>query len=152
LEIIDPRDFLKEMNKWARLFMIQITLIAGISLLVGGIGLMNVMLTTVAERTHEVGLRKALGADSARIQHQFLVESAILSGLGGLSGVVMGLFVSYSLQLLTGGKLVVAVLPGSVVASFFFSLGLGIIFGLYPASKAADQKRNPRNQSYLNHK
>lgn len=137
LELSDPRDYMKEMAKWARLWMLQMILIAGISLLVGGVGLMNVMLTTVAERTHEIGLRKALGASSRMVMHQFLIEAATLSGLGGLLGVGSGVFISYALNLVSGGKILVAIPPLAVFVSFFFSLFLGLVFGLFPASKAA---------------
>jgi putative ABC transport system permease protein len=137
LEIDDPRVYLKEMEKWAGQWMMQMTLIAGVSLLVGGIGLMNVMLTTVAERTHEIGLRKALGANSKAIMNQFLVEAACLSGVGGLSGVTLGVFISYTLNIVSKGKIFIAIWPVSLVTSFVFSLVLGVVFGLFPASKAA---------------
>jgi ABC-type antimicrobial peptide transport system permease subunit len=137
VSLVDSRDDLRETEKWARAWMVQMFIVASISLFVGGIGLMNVMLTTVAERTHEIGLRKALGADSRAILHQFLIESVTLSGVGGLAGVMLGVMMSQAVDVLSKGKISVAVLPASVVLSFGFSLATGILFGLLPASKAA---------------
>lgn len=137
IDIEDPREYLKDVEKWARTWMIQMVLIAGISLLVGGIGLMNVMLTTVAERTHEIGLRKALGANSKMLLNQFIIESVTLSGLGGGIGVFLGFFISHSLQVLSQGKILVEIMPASLIVSFLFSLVIGLIFGVFPASKAS---------------
>ena len=137
LEIHDPRDDEKAIEKWAKLWLLQMTLVSGISLFVGGIGLMNVMLTTVAERTHEIGLRKALGADSRAVLMQFLIESATLSTVGGLIGVLLGVFLSYGAEVLSKGKLFVSVPPLAIVGSVAFSVLTGILFGLYPASNAA---------------
>ncbi len=137
LELIDPRDMYREAFERSRSLMIQMILIACISLMVGGIGLMNVMLTSVAERTHEIGLRKALGASSRVILHQFLIESMTLSGVGGLSGVFLGTMVSYSLGVLSHGKIYVSIPFVALVVSFVFSSVIGLVFGLFPASKAA---------------
>ena len=117
--------------------MWQMILIAAISLLVGGIGLMNVLLATVAERTHEIGLRKAVGASSRMLLSQFLVEAATLSGLGGFGGVFVGILLAYGISYLSKGTFLVAVMPVSLVVSFLFSVMVGLIFGLFPASKAA---------------
>lgn len=135
--ITDIRDTMKDTEKWARTWLLQTALIASISLLVGGIGLMNVMLTTVAERTHEIGLRKALGADSEAVLHQFLIESVTLSGLGGLGGMLIGVICSLAIPILTKGKILSDIMPLSLVISLVFSLLTGLIFGLFPASKAA---------------
>ncbi len=106
--------------------------IAGISLLVGGIGIMNIMLVTVSERTREIGIRKAIGAPRSSILLQFLVESAMVCGLGGVLGILMGL-----LGTLIAGKLILRLVlfPDPVLATgaFLFSVVLGIAFGMYPA-------------------
>ncbi|TMK43401.1 MAG: FtsX-like permease family protein, partial [Actinobacteria bacterium] len=100
---------------------------------VGGIGVMNIMLVTVTERTREIGIRKALGAQKSDILGQFLVEATLLAALGGLLGVAFGVSVS-SLHL---GKLQPVVSPAAVVVSFGVSALVGVFFGLYPASRAA---------------
>lgn len=138
LEVVDPSTYLKDLDKWAKTFMIQVVLISGISLLVGGVGLMNVMLITVAERTKEIGLRKALGATSQAILKQFLVESALLSGLGGFIGVLLGYLASRSIEIISGGKIPSTVVPLFACGSVLFAVVLGIFAGLYPASKAAN--------------
>jgi putative ABC transport system permease protein len=114
--------------------------IAAISLVVGGIGIMNIMLVTVTERTREIGIRKAVGARRKAILKQFLIESTVLAGLGGLAGVVVGVGLSLA------GKSVGASFGqfappelsiGSVVLAFTVSLGIGLFFGAYPANRAA---------------
>lgn len=110
--------------------------IAGISLLVGGIGIMNIMLVTVSERTKEIGIRKAIGASRSSILCQFLVESALVCLLGGLLGIALGIFGT-----LIAGKIILnmALIPSvslSLGASLF-SVLLGIVFGMYPAVKAS---------------
>lgn len=137
LDIRDPRDDEKAIEKWAKVWLIQMTLISSISLFVGGIGLMNVMLTTVAERTHEIGLRKALGADSRAVLNQFLIESATLSTVGGVIGVLVGVLLSYGAKVVSKGSMEVSIPPLIVVGSVIFSIVIGILFGLYPASNAA---------------
>ncbi len=137
VELSDSKDFLQASENWSRSWLIQMTLIASISLIVGGVGLMNVMLTTVAERTHEIGLRMALGADSRAILHQFMTESVVLSGLGGLLGILLGVLISNTLTIVSKGRILVSIVPLSLIVSFGFSLVIGLIFGLFPASKAA---------------
>ncbi|MBC7323536.1 MAG: FtsX-like permease family protein, partial [Acetomicrobium sp.] len=109
--------------------------IASVSLLVGGIGIMNVMLVSVTERTREIGIRMAVGATSKDIMLQFLAESGMLSMTGGAVGVFLGALLSYVLSQAFNWQTVV--LPGSVALSFGFSALVGIVFGLYPAYKAS---------------
>ena len=109
--------------------------IAAISLVVGGIGIMNIMLVSVTERTREIGIRKALGARTKDIMIQFLTESAILSACGGIIGIIIGVSV-----VSLGGTLLgisVVIKPTVIVLAVTFSAVVGIFFGLYPASKAA---------------
>ena len=110
--------------------------IASIALLVGGIGIMNMMLVSVTERTSEIGLRKALGARPRSIQVQFLMESIILSLLGGLIGVVLGLMVSMLLASLMDIAFVLS--PGAIALGVGFSLAVGVVFGWAPARKASN--------------
>jgi len=109
--------------------------IAAISLLVGGIGIMNIMLVSVTERTKEIGLRKAVGAFPRDILMQFLVESIVVSILGGLAGILLGAAITFTLSKVTGWATSVSI--DSIALSFLFSAGIGIIFGIYPARKAA---------------
>jgi len=109
--------------------------IAAISLLVGGIGIMNIMLVSVLERTREIGIRMAIGAKRSSILFQFLVESVIVSGLGGIIGVLIGYLGSWALQ--STAKMPMVVSPSVAALAFVFSATVGIVFGLYPANKAS---------------
>jgi len=113
--------------------------IAAISLLVGGIGIMNIMLVSVTERTREIGIRKALGARNQHILSQFLLESLSLSSFGGFIGIIFGCVATYFLAQFGGWPMVISVFP--IIAAFGFALFIGVFFGLYPAMKAA--KMNP---------
>ncbi|HEX8282770.1 MAG TPA: ABC transporter permease [Pyrinomonadaceae bacterium] len=109
--------------------------IAGVSLLVGGIGIMNIMLVSVTERTREIGIRMAIGARSSAVRTQFLIESIVLSLTGGFAGIVLGVLASVGVPLLLGWPTLVS--TASIVGSALFSAAVGIFFGYYPARKAA---------------
>ncbi len=113
--------------------------IAAISLVVGGIGIMNIMLVSVTERTKEIGIRKALGATYEMIVVQFLIEAVTISIAGGLIGILLGVILAKIIPLIVGMNTVITATP--IVGSFLFSVAIGLIFGLYPAQKAA--KLNP---------
>ena len=109
--------------------------IAAISLLVGGIGIMNIMLVSVTERTREIGLRKAVGACRRDILTQFLLEAVVVSAVGGLAGILLGVVATLGMGLLAGWA--TAISPLHALAAFLFSAGIGVAFGFYPARKAA---------------
>lgn len=115
---------------------IMLGAIAGISLLVGGIGIMNIMLVSVTERTREIGIRKALGAKNRNIMWQFIVESVILSVAGGLIGIALGIGAAKAVTFLAKWTTLIS-LP-AILISFFFAMGVGLFFGVYPAYKAAN--------------
>jgi macrolide transport system ATP-binding/permease protein len=119
----------------SRTLSLLLAVIAAISLFVGGIGIMNIMLVTVTERTREIGLRKALGARPRDIQTQFLTEALVISLAGGIIGLLLGAGVSFALSRFAGWA--VGVSGPSVALAFFFSVGVGILFGFWPARKAA---------------
>ncbi|MGH7249165.1 MAG: ABC transporter permease, partial [Pseudomonadota bacterium] len=109
--------------------------VASISLLVGGIGIMNIMLVSVTERTREIGIRMALGARRIHILLQFLIESALLSILGGLAGAVLGIVASKVLSALASWPTLIS--TTAVVGGFLFAAAVGVFFGYYPARKAS---------------
>lgn len=112
-----------------------ISFVAAISLLVGGIGVMNIMLVSVTERTREIGIRKALGARTASVLLQFLAEAGIITLLGGIIGIILGILGGYGVGAIV--NLTPSVSVGTVIAASLFSCGVGIFFGIYPARKAA---------------
>ena len=135
-----------ELDAMMSSFQLMMTAVASISLLVGGIGIMNMMLTNVTERIREIGLRKALGARSSDITKQFLLESVCLCVVGGVIGIVVGYLGSFALTGLAGGMLDVggesaAIVPVIDVQSVLMATGIcvliGILFGYYPARRAA---------------
>jgi putative ABC transport system permease protein len=142
-DIHSQEDFLNAMNRTVWTFRFMLGGIAAVSLLVGGIGIMNIMLVTVTERTREIGLRKAIGATRREILWQFLIESVTISLAGGAIGAVSGIGLALAL-----GKLVARAMPGqadwgavispvAILTAFLFAVAVGVFFGLYPARKAA---------------
>jgi putative ABC transport system permease protein len=113
-------------------------LVSVISLVVGGIGVMNIMLVSVTERTREIGIRKSIGAKTGAIMMQFLSEAAILTLLGGIIGIILGIVLAYIICTAIGFKVIVT--PTSVIGAALFSVLIGLFFGLYPARKAAKMK------------
>ncbi len=133
--ILNQSDIVSAASSVTGTFTILLASIAGISLLVGGIGIMNMMLTTVTERTREIGLRQAIGAEKGIIVLQFLGESILLTVLGGIIGILLGYGISRLITLLSGTTTVVQ--WTSVAMAFGVSAGIGLVFGYYPARRAA---------------
>ena len=133
--VMSQSDTLETLNTVTQTLTIFLGAIAGISLLVGGIGIMNIMLVSVTERTKEIGLRKAVGATKNQILMQFLIETVTLSLLGGLIGILLG--VGIALAFSVTGLINSVITLDSILLAFFFALAIGIFFGLYPAFRAA---------------
>jgi putative ABC transport system permease protein len=131
----DPRQFFNVRQAATQIFAYLLASIASISLIVGGIGIMNIMLVTVTERTREIGIRKALGATRFNILMQFLIEAMVLCLIGGLVGVLLGVGISYAMNEIIGWQTFVS--PLAIGIAFAFSAGIGLFFGIWPASKAA---------------
>ncbi len=134
-EVVVPLELLARAEETKRIFNIVLGSIAGISLLVGGIGIMNVMLATVTERTREIGIRRALGAKRRHIVLQFLVETVVLSVGGGLAGIALGLLIPVVVE--RYADLTTIVTPEAPILAFGISVSIGLLFGLYPAWRAA---------------
>jgi len=133
--VFNMADLQATISATTQTFGLLIGIIAGISLLVGGIGIMNIMLVSVSERTREIGLRKAIGATNTAILSQFLIEASALSLAGGIIGVLIGVAASLILAKVADWALLVS--TGSVLLSILFSAGVGVAFGFWPARKAA---------------
>ncbi|MBU6431079.1 ABC transporter permease [Patescibacteria group bacterium] len=133
--IVSQADILGALTQVTNTFTIFLAAVAGISLIVGGIGIMNMMLTTVTERTREIGLRKAIGAKKKDISMQFLAEAVMLTFIGGIVGVFLGWIVSIAVSNFVGIATTVSI--SSVILAFGVSAAIGIIFGYYPARRAA---------------
>ena len=134
--ITATQEILDEMNDIINMLKIALVLIAGISLLVGGIGIMNIMLVSVTERTKEIGIRKSLGAKEKHIKQQFVIEAGTISGMGGIIGILFGGAVAF----LIGKLMDMSIVPSvtAIVISFSVSVGIGVIFGFLPAKNAAN--------------
>ncbi len=137
--IIDQKELMETLDEALGTMTAMLGGIAGISLLVAGIGIMNIMLVSVTERTREIGIRKAIGARRRHILTQFLIESAVISTLGGLLGILLGVWLGSALGNLLG--ITAAADMGTIIFAFVFSLAMGLFFGYYPANKAS--KLNP---------
>jgi len=135
-EIIVPFELLQRAERTKQIFNIVLGSIAAISLLVGGIGIMNIMLASVTERTREIGIRRALGAKRRDIIIQFLVETVMLSGAGGLLGMALGISIPYVVSHFAG--MVTIITAWSPILAFSISGLVGIVFGIYPAFRAAN--------------
>jgi putative ABC transport system permease protein len=128
-------DIAEAANETSRTMTILLACIAGVSLLVGGIGIMNIMLVSVTERTREIGIRMAIGARSSAVRSQFLIESIVLSLTGGTVGILLGIGLSLAIPAMLGWPTLVSMM--AIVGSVIFSAAVGIFFGYYPARKAA---------------
>lgn len=135
-ESLVPLEILKQSQKTQQLFNLVMALIAGISLLVGGIGIMNIMLASVNERTREIGVRRAMGASKKDIIVQFLTEAILISFSGGMLGIVAGIALSFGIASYTGWTTVIPI--RAVLMAFLVSVSVGVIFGAFPAFKAAE--------------
>ena len=152
--VVVPKELLRQAELMRMMFNLLLILIAGISLIVGGIGIMNIMLATVTERTREIGVRRALGAKRGDIIRQFLIESVVLTSVGGGLGVAIGFLVKPTVSLVRSTllrffpdtmsalpptilQLEPRIAPWSIVASLAIAIGVGMLFGLYPARRAA---------------
>lgn len=135
------QDIMSSMNQMLDMVTAFISFVAGISLLVGGIGVMNIMLVSVTERTREIGIRKSLGAKTSSIMMQFLAEAAILTVIGGVIGIVLGVIGGYVICSIISNSMGMSITPGislsTIMAATLFSCAVGVFFGIYPAKKAA---------------
>jgi putative ABC transport system permease protein len=134
-EIIAPEEILEKKRSTQAILNVVLTSIAAISLLVGGIGVMNIMLANIMERISEIGLRRAIGASRRDIRNQFLIESVIICVVGGVMGVVLGFGISFGVG--WGFHLKVAFAWQAMLVSFALSVGVGLVFGIWPAMRAS---------------
>lgn len=136
-EIVLPEQLLEQKQKTQRIFNIVMGAIAGISLLVGGIGIMNIMLANILERTREIGIRRAVGATRRDVLSQFMFEAIIISIIGGLLGIAIGYFLTSMISRYAEWKTIIS--PTAVILAFIVSVATGLVFGIYPAKKAAEK-------------
>ncbi|MEZ5172518.1 MAG: ABC transporter permease [Bacteroidia bacterium] len=136
-EIVVPELLLKQEQRTRKLFNIVLAVIAGISLLVGGIGIMNIMLASVLERTKEIGLRLSIGARRRDIVYQFVAEAVLISLSGGIAGIILGIVLAYAIESIADIQTIISGV--SVAVSFVVSVSVGLLFGIYPARRASNQ-------------
>ncbi len=134
-EVQNLTSLMTTLNETTSMLTLFLGSIAAISLLVGGIGIMNIMMVSVTERTREIGIRKALGATFKNIMTQFLIESVVIGVIGGLIGIAFGVAVAFAISSI--GTFTTVITPAPIILSFSFSVGIGLFFGIYPARKAA---------------
>jgi putative ABC transport system permease protein len=133
--ILDQEGMLKAAQESSDILNLLLLIIASISLLVGGIGVMNIMLVSVAERTKEIGIRMALGANGKMIRKQFILESVVLCFIGGIIGIILGIITPYIASIFTGWGVIIKL--SSILLAFFVTFSIGLVFGFYPAYKAS---------------
>lgn len=137
-EITIPIQLLKQQQKTKQIFNIVLIIIAGISLLIGGIGIMNIMLASVLERTKEIGIIRAIGATEEDVILQFLSESILISVGGGIVGIIVGIIGAYIVEIVSGIETILSI--NSILISFFIAVIVGLIFGIFPAKSAANKR------------
>jgi putative ABC transport system permease protein len=137
-EITIPIQLLKQQQKTKQIFNIVLSIIAGISLLIGGIGIMNIMLASVLERTKEIGIIRAIGATEEDVILQFLSESILISVGGGIIGIIVGIISAYIIEIVSGIETILSL--NSILLSFFIAVIVGLVFGIFPAKAAANKK------------
>ncbi len=136
-EIVIPEQLLAQKQQTQRIFNIVMGAIAGISLFVGGLGIMNIMLANILERTREIGIRRAVGATGKNILSQFMFEATIISLVGGVIGIILGFILTSAITSYADWRTIIT--PSSVILAFFVSAAVGLVFGIYPAKKAASK-------------
>jgi putative ABC transport system permease protein len=137
-EITIPIQLLKQQQKTKQIFNVVLSIIAGISLLIGGIGIMNIMLASVLERTKEIGIIRAIGATEEDVVLQFLSESVLISVGGGVIGIILGVIGAYVIEIVSGIETVLSL--NSILLSFFIAVIIGLVFGIFPAKAAANKR------------
>jgi len=136
-KVIIPEEIMAQKQKTQRIFNVVMGAIAGISLLVGGIGIMNIMLANIMERTREIGIRRAVGATKQDVLIQFIFEALIISFIGGILGIITGYILTSIISNYAEWRTIIT--PYSIILAFFVSVLVGFIFGSYPAKKAAEK-------------